>query len=151
MNELISAFLHHQTCATICCLDEDGNPFCFTCFYAFNGTDGLLYFKSAAASYHTVLLGNNHLVAGTVLPDKLSKLVVKGIQFEGEVLKPDNPLSKQAYGYYHKKHPLALAMQGDIWVIQLNRIKMTDSTKAFAKKTVWRRGEAASIGSLQHN
>ena len=142
MNETIIRFLQQQTCATICCVDQDGKPYCFNCFYEFNSDMGMLYFKSSAESYHSALMKKNPFIAGTILPDKLNKLLVKGIQFEGNVLEEHHPLKEQASAYYYKKHPIALAISGDVWTIQINRIKMTDSTMGFGKKISWNRTEA---------
>ncbi|MGZ3754986.1 MAG: pyridoxamine 5'-phosphate oxidase family protein [Mucilaginibacter sp.] len=141
MNENIIKFLKQQTCATISCVDEEGKPYCFNCFYAFNHETGMLYFKSTGASYHSSLLKQNPFVAGTILPDKLNKLFVKGVQFDGVVLYGDGSLTAQASGCYYKKHPMALAMSGELWSIQINHIKMTDSTKGFGTKITWERSE----------
>lgn len=141
MNENIIKFLLQQTCATISCVDEQGKPYCFNCFYAFNNETGMLYFKSTGASYHSSLLKQNPFVAGTILPDKLNKLFVKGVQFDGIVLYDDSPLTRQASGCYYKKNPMALAMSGELWSIQINHIKMTDSTKGFGTKITWERSE----------
>src|SRR5665647_1153673 len=100
MNETIIRFLQRQTCATICCVDEQGNPYCFSCFYAFNREEGLLYFKSSAGSHHAALLKENPFIAGTILPDKLNKLLAKGLQFQAMVLNEQNPLVRQALGAY---------------------------------------------------
>lgn len=141
MNETIILFLQQQSSATICCVDEQGKPYCFSCFYAFNQQEGLLYFKSSADSHHSVLMKKNPFIAGTVLPDKLNKIIVKGVQFEGIVLDELHLLTKQSSNYYHKKHLMALAIPGKTWAIQINRIKMTDSTKGFGKKITWNRGQ----------
>jgi uncharacterized protein YhbP (UPF0306 family) len=145
MNEHIFNFIQKQTCATICCVDEQGQPYCFNCFFAFSSDLGLLYFKSTADSYHSALMKKNPLIAGTILPDKLKTLLVQGIQFEGEVLNEHRPLMGHASAHYHKKHPMALAMSGDIWTIRVNHIKMTDSTKGFGKKIVWNRDEHLNL------
>jgi uncharacterized protein YhbP (UPF0306 family) len=141
MNENIIEFLQQQTCATICCVDEQQKPWCFSCYYAFNLEEGLLYFKSSATSHHSGLMKNNPLIAGTILPDKLNKVTVKGLQFEGVVLDAKHPLVAQALGNYLRKHPIALAIPGEIWVIQMSHIKMTDSTLGFGKKLTWNKGE----------
>jgi uncharacterized protein YhbP (UPF0306 family) len=141
MNENIIQFLQKQTCATICCVDEQGRPYCFSCFYAFNIEKGLLYFKSSIDSHHSVLMKKNPFIAGTVLPDKLNSLLAKGIQFEGIVLHELHFLTKESSHYYHKKHLMALAIPGKTWAIQIDRIKMTDSIKGFGKKITWNRGE----------
>ena len=152
MNETITQFLKEQTSASICCVDVTKKPYCFTCFYAFNSITGLLYFKSSANSHHAALLQENSFVAGTVLPDKLNKILVKGIQFEAVVLDTQHPLVKQTFGIYLKKHPLALAIPGDIWALQINYIKMTDSTLGFGKKIIWNRGkEPGSFESAKEN
>jgi uncharacterized protein YhbP (UPF0306 family) len=145
MNENISDFLQKQTCATICCVDDQGKPYCFNCFYAFNSDLGMLYFKSSPDAYHSALMKKNPLIAGTVLPDKLNTLLVKGIQFEGEVLNERHSMFGQASANYHKKHPMAMAMSGDIWTVQINHIKMTDSTKGFGKKITWERDEQSTL------
>ena len=139
MNESITSFLQDQTCATICCTDDEGNPYCFNCYYVLNKEKGLMYFKSSSNTHHHEFLKKKRAVAGTVLPDKLSKLVTKGIQFGGELLQQSNPIAKDAYIQYHKKYAMALAMKGEIFTILLHSIKMTDSNLGFGKKINWLR------------
>lgn len=141
MNKTIVQFIEQQTCANICCVDEQHQPYCFSCYYAFRPETGLLLFKSSPNSHHALLLKNNSNIAGTVLPDKLSKLLVKGIQFEGIVLDMHHALMKDALSHYLKQHPLAIAIPGEISGIQINHIKMTDSTMGFGKKIIWKRME----------
>ena len=85
-------------------------------------------------------------MAGTILPDKLNVLQVKGVQFEGVILPQDHPASKSASTHYYKKHPMAIAMPGDIWTIQVNSIKFTDNSLGFGKKLTWSRVELSSDG-----
>ena len=141
MKEIITRFLAEQTCATICCTDETGKPYCFSCYYVFNEENAVLYFKSSADAHHSGLLSNNPVIAGTVLPDKLNKLITRGIQFQGELLGQDHPLAKDAFINYHKQHPLAMAFKGDVFVIQINELKMTDSNLGFGKKITWNKSE----------
>jgi uncharacterized protein YhbP (UPF0306 family) len=139
MDNNIIEFLETQTCASICCLDEHNSPWCFSCYFIFNAGEGLLYFKSSPGTNHAGMLKKIPLIAGTVLPDKLNKLRVRGIQFEGVVLDSMDRLTLGASQYYHKKNPLALAMPGEVWTIQVNHIKMTDSALGFGKKISWSR------------
>jgi uncharacterized protein YhbP (UPF0306 family) len=139
MNKTIFQFIKEQTCAGICCVDEAGKPYCFTCFYACNAEKGLLYFKSSKESHHGVLLMKNPSVAGTILPDKLSTFLVKGLQFEGILLDGEHPMAKNASVFYHKAKPMALAVPGEVWTVQIDSIKMTDSTLGFGKKIIWQR------------
>ena len=137
MNEKITHFLQTQTCCSISCLDEEGNPYCFSCYFSFDAEAGTLSFKSSVDSYHASLLLKNPKVSGTVLPDKLNKLSIKGIQFRGICISADTILSQEASAKYHKRHPLALAIKGTVYTIQLNQIKMTDSSMGFGKKLYW--------------
>jgi hypothetical protein len=143
MNNLIIDFINKQTCATICGIDEQNSPYCFSCFYAFDSNNGVLYFKSSVATRHSDILANNPLIAGTILPDKLNSLMVKGIQFEGAVLHEAHPFAKAAAKIFYKKHTAAMAMPGELWALELQHIKMTDSTLGFGKKINWNRSEEA--------
>ena len=141
MNESIIHFLEEQSCANICCVDAAGKPYCFSCFYAFHAEEGLLCFKSSPDTYHARLMKMNPNVAGTILPDKLNKLLIKGIQFEGIIVPDDHPLAEKGHRCYVQSHPLSMAIPGEVWTIQINNIKLTDSTKVFGRKTHWTRNE----------
>jgi uncharacterized protein YhbP (UPF0306 family) len=139
MTEKIGLFIKAQTAANVCCIDENGMPYCFSCFYAYNSKDHLLYYKSSRDTRHSILLMNNPLVAGTILPDKLQTLLVKGVQFEGVLLSEDDPLAQDAAAQYYLKNPMAVAISGLVWTIRIDNIKMTDSSLGFGKKIVWSR------------
>lgn len=141
MNKTIIDFIEKQKSCTVCCVDEAGKPYCFSCLYIFNAEHGLLYFKSSSKSKHCGILLKNPFVAGTILPDKLNVLMIKGIQFEGTVLPSNHFLVDQATSYYHKKNPAALAVPGDVWIVKIDSIKMTDNTLGFGKKITWSRSE----------
>ena len=141
MEDRIIKFISEQTCASICCADQPDSPYCFSCVYAFDSEEKLLYYKSSAGTRHSEILLHHPAVAGTILPDKLNMLHIKGIQFEGIVLPADHPFARHASARYYKKHPLALTQPGSIWTIQLNFIKFTDSSLGFGKKITWNRQE----------
>ena len=147
MNERISNFILKQTCASICCMDEKGHPYCFTCFYSFDSEEMLLHYKSSTETRHSVLLLRHPLVAGTILPDSLSILQIRGIQFEGFILPFDHSHTKNASSHFHQKHPVALAMPGEIWTVKLTSIKFTDNTLGFGKKLIWSREELSPDGN----
>src|SRR5688500_971919 len=133
MDDRIKKFIKEQTVATICCVDEENNPYCFSCFYAFDEENGLLYYKSHARTHHYGLMKNRFEVAGTIQPDKLNKLAIKGVQLKGFV----DETAVGASDVYHKKYPFALAMKGEVWTVKLTFIKMTDNTIGIGKKIIW--------------
>jgi len=141
MNERIVDFIKHQRVATVCCVDEECAPHCFSCFYAFDEEKNLLYFKSGSNAHHSQIMVNNSVVAGTIQQDKLNSLAIKGIQFSGRIVDPANELCSQAETVYHKRFPFALAMPGEIWTLQPEVIKMTDNTLSFGKKLHWQLNE----------
>ncbi len=141
MNEHITKFIQKQHVANICCVDEKGQPYCFSCFYAIDQKNGVMHFKTSPSSNHAVMMTKNGEIAGTILPDKLNMLAVQGLQFNGNVITSDDPLTKNASGIYYKKYPFALAMSGEIWSIKFTNMKMTDNTKGFGKKLTWDRSE----------
>ncbi len=141
MNKHIIDFMKGQKAASVCCADANGHPYCFSCYYTFNEKDHLLLFKTSKDSHHAQLLDKKAEVAGTILPDKLENLTVKGIQFSGILLEAEHILCVNSSKLYHKKFPFALAMSGDVMSIRLDTIKMTDSSMGFGKKLLWAREE----------
>jgi uncharacterized protein len=147
MNHKIVDFLKRQTAASISCVDEINRPYSFSCFFAFNSTDILLYFKSSESSYHSRIVLQNPAVSGTITPDKLNKLAVKGIQFTGEVLDFNDPLCKEASQNYYHKFPVAVAIKGVVWTIRVDQLKMTNNVMGIFEKLSWQREEKESIKS----
>jgi uncharacterized protein YhbP (UPF0306 family) len=145
MNKDIIEFIKKQKTATVCTVDETGNPYCFSCFFALDADNAVLFYKTHGASRHASFMLKRKEVAGTILPDKLNPLIVKGIQFEGVVLSADHPLAVNASKTYHFRYPFALAMPGVMWTLQLHHIKMTDSSKGFGAKIEWEREAVVGV------
>ena len=145
MNKTILEFISHQKTASFCCTDQDGLPYCFSCFYAFGEEEGILIFKSSAESHHGRLLANKIKMAGTILPDKLNLLAIKGIQLSGLLLNDGHPLSRQSSIHYYSKFPFATAIPGKLWTIQLTRVKMTDNTLGMGHKITWELNESLAV------
>lgn len=139
MNKDIAQFIRKQKTASVCTVDANGNPYCFSCYYAFDEAKGILIYKTHADSHHYPLMKDKRELAGTILPNRADPVIVRGIQFEGESLVKNDPLTEHASRDYHLRFPFALAMGGDICVIKLFHIKMTDSSKGFGTKIEWRR------------
>ena len=137
----IADFLEKQTAASISCVNEINEPYSFSCFYVYNRKENLLYYKSSPAAYHSRILLKNQKVAGTIMPDKLNKLFIKGVQFTGEVLPHNHPACEDAGSKYYFKLPMATAIPGDVWTIQLNQLKMTNNNLGVVQKLAWQRKE----------
>lgn len=147
IDESILKFLNSQSFATICYTDGE-SPFCFNCYYAINEERGLLYFKTSSSARHTTILLQHRKVSGTVLPDKVDRIMTKGVQFTGEVLVADEEMMKEASKLYHRRMPMALAMNGVVFVVRLDIVKMTERKLSGARRVEWKRGEELSLPAV---
>ncbi len=138
MNEKIETFIAAQKNLTLCTCNEN-EPFCANCFYAFLIENNSLVFKSNRKTTHVSNGIINNKVAGTILPDVSKMGTIKGIQFLGKFIEPKAELLTMAQKIYYKRFPFALAMPGDIWLIELHSIKMTDNTIGIGNKISWER------------
>lgn len=136
VEERIASFLRQSTSLTLATC-ADNVPYCASCFYVYDEEKNLLIFKSNPDTKHIRQAMNNNSVAGTITPDKLDAASVRGIQFAGLFLRPENEFLESVKGKYYSKYPFARAFPGSMWVIELWHIKMTDSTLGFGTKTVW--------------
>jgi uncharacterized protein YhbP (UPF0306 family) len=96
------------------------------------------------------LLEKNPLVAGTIQPDKLNPLAIKGIQYQGRVLDADDVKSGIAKAFYHYRFPFATVMPGDVRIIELTEIKMTDNSAGFGKKILWKRENEEPVTNVRN-
>ncbi|MFT3919086.1 pyridoxamine 5'-phosphate oxidase family protein [Cloacibacterium sp.] len=136
ISQKIVNFLNLQTCVNICTVNENNLPYCFTCYFVFDEEKKCLYYKSNINTKHSELILKNNACAGTILEDQLNKMFLKGIQFQGSINKTSNK-NLSAFKKYHKKYPMALAIPGEIWVVNLEIIKFTDNSMGFGHKTHW--------------
>jgi uncharacterized protein len=139
MIAIISEFIESQSCAAICCVDEDGSPYCFNCFYVYNHKEQLLYYKSSLDTRHSGAMVKYPKVAGTILPDQLNKGHIVGVQFQGISMPFGHSASQNAAAIFYKKNPHAEEMPGEIWTIRLVSVKYTDSALGLGKKMIWER------------
>nr|WP_294905435.1 pyridoxamine 5'-phosphate oxidase family protein [uncultured Lacibacter sp.] len=138
MPEQIAAFFDDSSIVTIATSVQD-QPYCASCYFAYVPDGHLLAFKSDTDTRHIEEALQNNLVAGTILPDKITKSKPKGLQFTGVFSKAEGTAGDKAKKAYLKKYPVAGLFRGDIWVIELSKIKFTDNTLVFGKKTLWER------------
>ncbi len=134
--ESIKGFLEKNRIASICFTDEHGKPYCFTCFFIISGEQPTLVFKSSFGTSHEEATRTETEIAGTVLPERLDFLKIKGIQFTGCTLNEKDIDQKLVTDYYNK-YPFGRVMPGYIWAVRLKAIKLTDNTKLFGQKTHW--------------
>ena len=136
VDERIISFIDSNTNLTLA-VSENNKPYCANCFYAFDKENLFLVFKSKLSTNNIEIALKNSSVAGTIVPDSLDKLHVKGIQFTGKVKQADGENLSAAKKIYYLKYPFAMALPGELWIIELHTLKYTDNTLGFGKRLEW--------------
>jgi uncharacterized protein YhbP (UPF0306 family) len=136
--DTIKTFLSSNKVATVCFVDEHNNPYCINCFFVFDEEHNILIFKSSAGTTHQNFIKPMACVSGTILPDALDVLKIKGIQFVGKLVDKQEEESFKLNSKYLKKYPMSLAILGYIWAVKLDYVKFTDNTLGFGNKTIWK-------------
>ena len=137
MDERIVKFLKKMHLASVCTIDDDGQPYAFSAFYAFDEVNFSLLLASSDESSHVKFLKNSKLVAGTVALDTKIVGKIEGVQFQGVM----SEASTSEQEIYFKRFFYAKAMDPKIWSISLEKVKFTSNTLGFGKKIKWERGD----------
>ncbi len=139
MDKRIVEFIAKQTCLTVCCIDEAGLPFCFNCFYGFDAKNALLIYKSSETAHHSLCLERNRNISGTILPDRVNKYSIQGIQFSGQMVNLDGNDIAHAKTRYYTNFPIAKTIKGSLYTIQIQSIKMSESVLGISRQIAWER------------
>ncbi len=134
MNNIIQTFLQKQHIASICGVHTNSTPFIFSCFYVVQYN--VLLFKSSPHSNHIESMHLHAAIAGTVIANQKNALRFSGAQFEGHFLGSAKVHGIETSSYY-AQHPLAVAIPGEIYAVELTGIKLTEHTLGVMKKHVW--------------
>lgn len=137
MDERIVKFLKKMHLASVCAIDDDGQPHAFSAFYAFDELNFSLLLASSNESSHVKFLKNSKLVAGTVALDTKIVGKIEGVQFQGVM----SEASASEREIYFKRFFYAKAMDPKIWCINLEKLKFTSNVLGFGKKIKWERND----------
>lgn len=133
----IRDFLSANRVATVCFNNDAGMPYCVPCFFVFDEQHRLFLFKSSHGAYHEDYIRMVADVSGSVLPEKMDPVKLKGIQFTGKTLPAAEIEGLRLEQLYYKKYPFGRIIPGYIWAIRPEFLKFTDNTLTFGRKTTW--------------
>ena len=133
----ILEFVAHNKIASVCCC-EDNKPHCFNCFYSVLEDEGCIVYKSSEDTVHMRILTGHNKVAGTIIDSDISLARIVGMQFEGIRSEDEHLLARAAKSYY-LRYPLAIAMPGKLWVLEMHGIKYTSTINGIKRKMEWHR------------
>jgi len=112
-------------------------PYCANCFYVYLEEENMFVFTSDNKTKHVQDAMQNNIVAGSVVLETSVVGKIQGIQFQGKMVLPDGEIKKLANKSYMKKYPFAKLMNTQLWILNLNFIKLTDNRLGFGKKLIW--------------
>lgn len=135
--EKLVAFLQDNKVSTVCFIDLENKPYCINCFYKFEEEHHVLIFKSSMGTTHQKLTKPMASISGTILPNVIDTLKLKGVQFTGKVIENEEIDKLQLNTKYLKKYPMSIAVMGYVWAVRLDFLKFTDNTLGFGNKTTW--------------
>jgi hypothetical protein len=130
-------FLQENKISTVCFIDQQNNPYCINCFYSFDKEHLILIFKSSIGTTHQKLTKPTACISGTILPNVIDILKLKGMQFTGNVIEDEEIDKLKLNSKYLKKYPMSVAVMGYVWAVRLDFLKFTDNTLGFGNKTIW--------------
>ncbi len=134
----ITQFIQKHHVLTLATSDAD-TPWCANCFYAYSETENVFIFTSDDNTKHIKDAKKNMTVAGSVVLETSVVGKIQGIQFTGKMYLPEKDLKKKADKLYMKKYPFAKLMQTQLWILDLDFIKLTDNRLGFGKKLIWQK------------
>ena len=137
MDERIVKFFKKMHLASICAIDDEGQPYAFSAFYAFDELNFSLLLASSDESSHVKFLKNSKLVAGTVALDTKIVGKIEGVQFQGVM----REAKENEIEIYFKRFFYSKAMNPKIWSISLEKLKFTSNVLGFGKKIRWERSD----------
>ncbi len=126
---------HVLTLAT----SNDNIPYCANCFYVYLEDENVFVFTSDNDTKHVQDALKNNVVGGSVVLETSTVGKIQGIQFNGTMYLPKDELKKKANRSYMTKYPFAMLMKTQLWVLDLDFIKLTDNRLGFGKKLIWRK------------
>lgn len=129
-------FIRSQSLVTLA-TSLNNIPHCAICYYAYSENLGGLIFKSSAQSRHVQEGIINPRVAAGVSQTESDINKIRGIQAEGTFVELNDTQIAEAKRTYYKKFPFALAIPGDLWLLELTNIKFVDNSLGFSKKMYW--------------
>jgi len=138
MDERMVRFLkkHHVlTLAT----SVDNQPYCANLFYAWLEELQAFVFTSSLSTKHACDALSHPEVAGSVVLESKTVGKLQGVQLTGRMYRPEGELAAKAKKRYLRRFPYAAVVDLELWILEVDRAKMTDNTLGFGKKLIWER------------
>ncbi len=135
-DQRIIDFLHeHHVFTLATCVNNE--PWCSSMFYVYLEEENILVFTSENSTRHINEILENNLVGGTVVLETKTVGLLRGVQFQGRIITPEEALREKAKRTYLARFPYALLKPAPFWLLSLQHIKFTDNRLGFGKKIIF--------------
>jgi uncharacterized protein YhbP (UPF0306 family) len=111
-------------------------PWCASLFYAYMEAENVFIFTSDAATRHLAEALQNPAVAGAIALETKTVGLIRGLQFQGTLFRPDDALRRQAKRAYLRRFPFAILRGSPLWTLRPTFLKYTDNRLGFGKKII---------------
>lgn len=141
-NELpiISRYIKKLHVLTLC-VGGNSELWCASCFYTYDEKDVAFFIMTEETTRHGEIMLRYPSVAGTISGQPKTVMLIKGIQFSGQIDRLHGDEERAARERYTQRFPIARGSAAPIWRLRIDELKMTDNTLGFGTKRFWRRVE----------
>src|SRR5690606_19736305 len=105
------------------CVQEKGEMWCANAFYVYDPERVAFYVLSEDKTRHAQMTGLQAKVAGTVNGQPKTVALIRGVQFAGEIRRPEGEESGAQRKRYERRFPVAAALKAPGWEILLCELK----------------------------
>jgi uncharacterized protein YhbP (UPF0306 family) len=124
---------HHVLTLATCAAHR---PYCAALFYAYLEEENVFVFTSDTATRHLSEALQNPTVAGAIVLETKIVGLIRGLQFQGTLFRPDKELNRHARRAYLRRFPFAILSGTPLWTLRPTFLKYTDNRLGFGKKII---------------
>jgi uncharacterized protein YhbP (UPF0306 family) len=124
---------HHVLTLATCAGSE---PYCSHQFYVYLDDEQVFVFMSAENTRHIEHGLKNATVAGAIALETETVGLIRGLQLQGTLSRPEGDLQRTAQRAYLRRFPYALLRSAPLWTLHPTWLKFTDNRLGFGKKII---------------
>lgn len=121
------------------CTAINNQPWCCSCFYAYDGKENCFIFTSDEETRHVNEILTNKRVAANIFLETHLVGKIQGLQISGEICRVNPNIGSSFKTTYIKRFPYAIVLNTSFWALYPNSLKLTDNNLGFGTKLIWKK------------